>query len=219
MRILLAEDDALIGTPLQEALRAAGHAVDWVTDGGQADAALRTEPYDCAVLDLGLPTMDGLDVLRALRRRGHATPVLVLTARDATSDRVQGLDAGADDYLVKPFSVDELQARLRALVRRSTGAARPVLQHGEVTLDPATREVRTAGRPVALSAREYAVLEALLQRPSAVWSRAQLEERLYGWGEEPESNAVEVYVHGLRRKLGTEFVRTVRGLGYTLQRT
>jgi two-component system response regulator QseB len=218
MRILLAEDDALIGTPLQEALRAAGHAVDWVRDGGQADAALRTEPYDCAVLDLGLPTMDGLDVLRALRRRGHATPVLVLTARDATSDRVQGLDAGADDYLVKPFSVDELQARLRALVRRSTGVARPVLQHGDVTLDPATREVRSAGRPVALSAREYAVLEALLQRPSAVWSRAQLEERLYGWGEEPESNAVEVYVHGLRRKLGAEFVRTVRGLGYTLQR-
>lgn len=219
MRILLAEDDSLIGAPVQDALRAGGHAVDWVRDGGQADAALQSEPYDCVVLDLGLPTMDGLRVLRALRRRGASTPVLVLTARDSTADRVQGLDAGADDYLVKPFELDELAARLRALARRSAGATRPLLEHGEVSLDPATREVLRAGKPVALSAREYAVLEALLQRPSAVWSRSQLEERLYGWGEEPESNAVEVYVHGLRRKLGTEFVRTVRGLGYTLQRT
>jgi DNA-binding response OmpR family regulator len=218
MRILLAEDDPLIGAPLQDGLRAAGHAVDWVRDGGQADAALQSEPYECVVLDLGLPTMDGLQLLRALRRRGSSVPVLVLTARDATADRVQGLDAGADDYLVKPFSLDELAARLRALVRRSAGAARPQLEHRGVTLDPATREVRRDGQPVALSAREYAVLEALLQRPSAVWSRPQLEERLYGWGEEPESNAVEVYVHGLRRKLGTDFVRTVRGLGYTLQR-
>jgi DNA-binding response OmpR family regulator len=218
MRILLAEDDPLIGAPLHDALRAAGHAVDWVRDGGLADAALRTEPYECAVLDLGLPTLDGLEVLRALRRRGSTTPVLVLTARDATADRVRGLDAGADDYLVKPFSVDELSARLRALARRGAGGARPLLEHRGVALDPATREVRRDGAAVALSAREYAVLEALLQRPGAVWSRAQLEERLYGWGEEPESNAVEVYVHGLRRKLGADFVRTVRGLGYTLQR-
>jgi DNA-binding response OmpR family regulator len=218
MRILLAEDDPLIGAPVQDALRAAGHAVDWVRDGRLADAALQAEPYECVVLDLGLPTRDGLAVLRSLRRRGATTPVLVLTARDATEDRVQGLDAGADDYLVKPFALDELAARLRALARRGAGGGRPVLEHAGVTLDPASREVRRDGEPVALSAREYAVLEALLQRPGAVWSRAQLEERLYGWGEEPESNAVEVYVHGLRRKLGADFVRTVRGLGYTLRR-
>jgi DNA-binding response OmpR family regulator len=218
MRILLAEDDPLIGAPVQDALRSAGHAVDWVRDGGLADAALQAEPYDGVVLDLGLPVRDGLAVLRALRRRGATTPVLVLTARDATADRVAGLDAGADDYLVKPFSIDELAARLRALARRSGGGARPVLEHAGVTLDPASREVRRDDAPVALSAREFAVLEALMQRPSAVWSRAQLEERLYGWGEEPESNAVEVYVHGLRRKLGADFVRTVRGLGYTLRR-
>ncbi len=218
MRILLVEDDPLIGAPVHEALRAGGHAVDWVQEGRLADRALASEPYELVILDLGLPDGDGVDLLRTMRARGASAPVLVLTARDATADRVRGLDAGADDYLVKPFSLDELGARIRALARRSAGSSRPHLSHGTVTLDPATREVWRDGQPVSLSAREYAVLEALLQRPAAVLSRAQLEERLYGWGEEPESNAVEVYVHGLRRKLGQDFVRTVRGLGYTLQR-
>ena len=216
MRFLLVEDDPMIGDTLRAALRMDGHAVDWVRDAAAAQSTLASERFDLVLLDLGLPQGSGLDVLRAARARGDATPVIVLTARDGLGDRVAGLDAGADDYLVKPFDLDELGARIRALQRRQAGRAMPLLAHGGVTLDPATRQVHRHGQPVLLSAREYAVLELLLQRPGAVLSRAQIEDRLYGWGEEIESNAVSVYVHQLRKKLGPEFIRSMRGVGYFL---
>ncbi len=216
MRVLLVEDDRMIGDSLRESLRAEGYAVDWVRDAEAAVAATGTERFDLLLLDLGLPRAGGLEVLRTLRARGDATPVIVLTARDGPGDRVAGLDAGADDYLVKPFDLDELLARIRALLRRHAGRAAPLLRHGGVTLDPATHQVTLQGRPVLLSAREYAVLELLLQRPGAVLSRAQIEDRLYGWGEEIESNAVSVYVHQLRKKLGADFIRSMRGVGYFL---
>jgi two-component system OmpR family response regulator/two-component system response regulator QseB len=223
MRLLLVEDDRMIGESLQRALRLEGYAVDWVRDAAAADSTLASERFDLVLLDLGLPPgpgavaagpADGLSVLRAARARHDPTPVIVLTARDARGDRVAGLDAGADDYLVKPFELDELNARIRAVLRRHMGRAEPLLSAGGVTLDPATRRVAKDGLPVPLSAREFAVLEALLAKPGAVLSRAQLEDRLYGWGEEIESNAVSVYVHQLRRKLGADFIRTVRGVGY-----
>ena len=224
MRLLIVEDDRMIGDSLQRALRLEGHAVDWVRDAGAADGTLASERFDLVLLDLGLPPgnapgassrpADGLAVLLAMRARHDATPVIVLTARDARGDRVAGLDAGADDYIVKPFEFDELNARIRAVLRRHAGRAEPVLAHGGVTLDPATHRVTRRGVPVALSAREFAVLEALLVRPGAVLSRTQLEDRLYGWGEEIESNAVSVYIHQLRRKLGPDFIRNVRGVGY-----
>jgi DNA-binding response OmpR family regulator len=210
----LVEDDAMIAQGLQTALRAAGFAVDWMRDGESAAAALRTPAFDLVLLDLGLARRDGLDVLRELRRRGDATPVIVLTARDDIRDRVAGLDAGADDYIVKPFDLDEVTARMRSVLRRAAGRGDPAIQHGELRLDPVTRTVERAGAPVNLSAHEYAVLEALLQRPGAVLSRSQLEERLYGWDEPIGSNAVEVYIHGLRRKLGSDAIRTLRGVGY-----
>ncbi len=216
MRFLLVEDDRMIGDTLRTALRMEGHAVDWVRDAAAAEGTLASERFDLVLLDLGLPQGNGLDVLRALRARGDATPVIVLTARDGPGDRVAGLDAGADDYLVKPFDLDELGARIRAVLRRQAGRAMPLLAHGGVTLDPATRQVMRNGQPVLLSAREYAVLELLMQRPGAVLSRAQIEDRLYGWGEEIESNAVSVYVHQLRKKLGAEFIRSMRGVGYFL---
>jgi two-component system OmpR family response regulator/two-component system response regulator QseB len=187
-----------------------------VRDAAAAQATLASERFDLVLLDLGLPQGNGLDVLRGLRSRGDATPVIVLTARDGPGDRVAGLDAGADDYLVKPFDLDELGARIRAVLRRQAGRAQPLQTHGGVTLDPATRQVTRDGRPVLLSAREYAVLELLMQRPGAVLSRAQIEDRLYGWGEEIESNAVSVYVHQLRKKLGADFIRSMRGVGYFL---
>jgi len=214
MRLLLVEDDLMIGESLQRALRLEGYAVDWVRAAPAADGTLASERFDLALLDLGLPGGDGLDVLRALRARHDATPVIVLTARDGRGDRVAGLDAGADDYLVKPFELDELNARIRAVLRRHAGRAEPLLAHGDVTLDPAARRVTRGGAAVPLSAREFAVLEALMLRPGAVLSRAQLEDRLYGWGEEIESNAVSVYVHQLRRKLGADFIGNVRGVGY-----
>jgi two-component system OmpR family response regulator/two-component system response regulator QseB len=214
MRLLLVEDDRMIGESLRNALRQSGWAVDWVRDGRAAESTLASERFDLVLLDLGLPQRDGMDVLRGLRARGDATPVIVLTARDALAARVQGLDAGADDYVVKPFELDELLARMRAVVRRQSGRAEPGMEVGTVRLDPATRQVTQNGAPVALSAREYAVLEALMMRPGAILSRAQLEDRLYGWGEELESNAISVYVHQLRRKLGEDFIRTVRGVGY-----
>ncbi len=222
MRILLVEDDRMIGDSLRSTLRQEGHAVDWVRDTGAAQATLATERYDLVLLDLGLPAAadaapsgeGGLTVLRWLRGRADDTPVIVLTARDALGDRVNGLDAGADDYLVKPFELDELTARMRAVARRHSGRAQPVLAHRGVTLDPATRQVTQDGQPVLLSAREFAVLEALMTRPGALLSRAQLEDKLYGWGEEIESNAVSVYVHQLRRKLGAEFIQNMRGVGY-----
>ena len=221
MRLLLVEDDRMIGASLRDALRLEGHAVDWVRDAAAAQGTLASERFDLVLLDLGLPpgppgapTLDGLDVLRSLRGRADSTPVIVLTARDGVGDRVAGLDAGADDYLVKPFELDELNARMRAVLRRHSGRAQPLLAHGGVTLDPATRQVTKDGKPVLLSAREFAVLEALMARPGALLSRAQLEDRLYGWGEEIESNAVSVYIHQLRRKLGADFIRNVRGVGY-----
>ena len=214
MRLLLVEDDRMIGDSLRAALRLEGHAVDWVRDARAADSTLASERFDLVLLDLGLPQGDGLDVLRALRGRRDSTPVIVLTARDGVGDRVAGLDAGADDYLVKPFEFDELTARMRAVLRRHGGRAETVLSCGAVTLDPATRQVTRDGQPVLLSAREFAVLEALMQRPGALLSRAQLEDRLYGWGEEIESNAVSVYIHQLRRKLGADFIGNLRGVGY-----
>lgn len=224
MRVLLVEDDAMIGTSVREGLRPDGFAIDWVTDGAAAESALSVmqgnEAYDLVLLDLGLPRKGGLDVLRGLRARGQGVPVLIMTARDAVADRVAGLDAGADDYLVKPFDLDELAARMRALHRRRSGRAESLLRHrygdDTVTLDPARREVRKNDAAVVLSAREFAVLEALIERPGAVLSRAQLEEKVYGWDEEPGSNTIEVYVHGLRKKLGADLIRNVRGVGYTI---
>ncbi|MEO8144623.1 MAG: response regulator transcription factor [Betaproteobacteria bacterium] len=214
MRILIVEDDRDIGAALQRALRADDHAADWVLDGGAAEAALQQNVYDLALLDLGLPRKDGIEVLKTLRARHNRVPVLVLTARDTAADVVRGLDAGADDYLVKPFDLDVLLARVRALARRSSGRAEPEFAHLEVTLNTATHEVTHQGHPVVLAPKEFALLQALLARPGVVLSRAQLEEKLYGWGEEIESNAVEVYIHGLRRKLGQDFIRNVRGVGY-----
>ena len=214
MRLLLVEDDRMIGDTLRAALRLDGYAVDWVRDAAAAQSTLASERFDLVLLDLGLPQRSGIEVLKLLRARGDTTPVIVLTARDGLGDRVAGLDAGADDYLVKPFELDELNARIRAVFRRHSGRAQPVLSHGSVTLDPATRQVTKDGAPVLLSAREFAVLEALMQRPGALLSRAQLEDRLYGWGEEIESNAVSVYIHQLRRKLGADFIQNVRGVGY-----
>lgn len=216
MRILLVEDDALLGDGTRAGLRLAGYAVDWVRDGESARVALLGQKYDACVLDLGLPRRDGLGVLKDLRRRDVSTPVLILTARDTREDKVGGLDAGADDYLTKPFDLEELQARLRALLRRSTSAAGPVLSHGEVALDPAGRRVSLSGRNLTLSAREFALLHDLIAHKGRIRSKAELEESLYAWGEEKESNTVEVYIHHLRKKLGTDFIRTVRGMGYVV---
>lgn len=216
MRLLLVEDDTMIGEAVLQVLRAEHYAVDWVRDGAMADEALRSEQYDLVLLDLGLPKRDGLDVLRALRGRRDTVPVLVATARDAVGDRIAGLNAGADDYVVKPYDIDELLARVRALLRRSAGRGEPVFEHKGVSLNPATREARVNGQPVSLWAREWAVLEPLLARPGAVLSRAQLEEKLYSWKDEISSNAVEVYIHNVRKKLGSELIQTVRGLGYVV---
>ena len=218
MRVLLAEDDPMIGASIRQGLRQDGFTVDWVEDGRAAEQALLQSVHDALVLDLGLPKRDGLEILGGMRRRGDTRPVLVLTARDAVADRVAGLDAGADDYLVKPFDLDELAARLRALLRRGSGRAAPVLQAGDVEVNPATREVRVRGEPIAVSPREFAVLEALLARPGMVLSRAQLEDKLYGWSDPIESNAVEVHIHALRKKLGAELIRNVRGVGWMIPR-
>ena len=218
MRLLLVEDDTMIGEALLDLLRGEHYAVDWVRDGEMADTALRAHRYDLMLLDLGLPRRDGLEVLRSLRARRDNVPVLVATARDAVGDRVAGLDAGADDYVVKPYDMTELLARIRALIRRRAGHGEPVFAHKGVTLNPATHEATLNGQAVALSAREWAVLEALIARPGAVLSRAQLEEKLYSWKDDISSNAVEVYVHGLRKKLGAGLIQTVRGLGYMVPR-
>ena len=218
MRILLAEDDSLLGDGLRAGLRQRGFQIDWVRDGLAAERELRSGAYAAAVLDLGLPHKDGLDVLAAVRRAGASLPVLVLTARDAVSDRVHGLDLGADDYVVKPVDLDELAARLRALVRRAHGQPQERLTAQGVVLDPAARVVTNAGAPVALSAREFDLLLALMLNAGRVLSREQLEQHLYGWGQEVDSNAVEVHVHHLRRKLGAGLIQTVRGVGYMLLR-
>ena len=218
MRLLLVEDDTMIGEALLDLLRGEHYAVDWVRDGEMADTALRAHRYDLMLLDLGLPRRDGLDVLRSLRARRDNVPVLVATARDAVGDRVAGLDAGADDYVVKPYDMTELLARIRALIRRRAGHGEPVFAHKGVTLNPATHEATLNGQPVALSAREWAVIEPLIARPGVLLSRAQLEEKLYSWKDDISSNAVEVYVHGLRKKLGAGLIQTVRGLGYMVPR-
>ena len=206
----------MIGAAVQQGLREDGHAVDWVRDGREAETAAAGGNYDLVILDLGLPRRDGLSVLRTLRAKGADVPVLIVTARDAVTDRVAGLDAGADDYLVKPFDLDELAARVRAVMRRRAGRSQSILRTGELEIDTAAKRVRFRGRDVPLSAREYALLEALADRPGRVMSRAQLEERLYGWDEEIASNAVEVHIHALRRKLDAALIRNVRGLGYSL---
>jgi DNA-binding response OmpR family regulator len=216
LRILLVEDDALLGDGIRAGLKLADYAVDWVRDGEAGRHALLDHDYDACVLDLGLPRRDGLTLLKEVRSRGSQLPVLVLTARDTSADKVAGLDAGADDYLTKPFDLAELQARLRALMRRAGGAAAPVLEHAGVVLEPASKRVMQAGKPIPLSAREYALLHDLLSHKNHIRTRAQLEESLYAWGEEAESNTVEVYIHHLRKKLGADFIRTVRGLGYQL---
>jgi two-component system, OmpR family, response regulator QseB len=216
MRLLLVEDDPMIGEAIVAGLGTAGYAVDWVRDGQAAEAAIAANPYALVLLDLGLPRRDGLAVLADVRTRRVDVPVLVITARDTVLDRIAGLDAGADDYLVKPFDLDELAARVRALLRRAAGRAAPRIERGILTLDPATHEVFLAGRSVAVSAREFALLHALAERPGAVVSRAQLEEKLYGWNDAIGSNAVEVHIHNLRRKLGETMIVNVRGLGYRL---
>ena len=216
MRILLVEDDAILGDGILAGLKLADYAVDWVRDGEAARLALLDHPYDACVLDLGLPRRDGLSVLNELRGRGNRLPVLILTARDTSADKIAGLDAGADDYLTKPFDLPELLARLRAIVRRASGEASPRLEHAGVTLEPAGKRVTFNGQPITLSAREYALLHDLLRHKTQIRTRAQLEESLYAWGEETGSNTVEVYVHHLRKKFGAGFIRTLRGLGYQL---
>ena len=218
MRILLAEDDRLLGDGLRAGLRQQGFQVDWVRDGAAAERELRAGTYAAAVLDLGLPLKDGMDVLAAVRCAGATLPVLVLTARDAISDRIRGLDRGADDYVLKPVDLQELAARLRALVRRAHGQSREQLQVQALSLDAAGRVVHQAGRPVALSTREFDLLQALMLNAGRVLSREQLEQHLYSWGHEVDSNAVEVHVHHLRRKLGSGLIQTVRGVGYLLPR-
>lgn len=216
MRILLVEDDELIGDGIATGLRDDGHALDWVQDGDAALAALGTHEYAAVVLDLGLPRRNGLEVLRRMRAGGDRTPVIVLTARASVTERITGLDAGADDYLGKPFSIDELTARLRAVARRSSGRASPVLKSGSIELDPAAHAVAVSGQPVALSAREFTLMQLLMENAGRVLPRERLEQALYGWNEEVESNAVEVHIHHLRRKLGKESIVTVRGAGYTV---
>jgi two-component system response regulator QseB len=216
MRVLLIEDDPMIGSAVRTGLADAGFTVDWVTDGRAAELALKAGGHDVAVLDLGLPRQDGMSVLAAARAVGNRTPVLIATARDGVADRIAGLDAGADDYIVKPFDLDELVARIRAVWRRHAGASSPVLVSGEIALDLVRHVVTRSGQPVELSAREFEVLEALMRRPGAVLSRRQLEEAVYGWGEEVASNAIEVHLHHLRRKLGADAIRNVRGVGYRI---
>ncbi len=218
MRILLVEDDKLLGDGVRAGLGQSGFSVDWVRDGIAGELALRTGEYAGVVLDLGLPRLSGLDLLQRLRHGGNKVPVLILTARDRVEDRIKGLDSGADDYLIKPFDLDELAARLRALVRRSSGEAAPKLRVGEIELDPAARCVNFRGRPVELSVREFTLLQELMLNAGRVLSREQLAQKLYAWGEEIESNAIEVHVHHLRRKLAPELLRTVRGVGYLMPR-
>lgn len=217
MRLLLVEDDKALGEGLRLGLRQEGYTVDWLEDGASALHALLSEDFDLLVLDLGLPRMSGLQVLRELRRSGSALPVLILTARDATEDRIAGLDAGADDYLVKPFDLDELKARLRALLRRSAGRAELRIEHAGVSLDPSSQQVSYQGKPVPMTPKEYLLLHELLSQPGKVLTRERLVQLLYGWDEEAESNTLEVHIHHLRKKLFSSLIRTVRGVGYLVE--
>ncbi len=218
MRILIVEDDPMIGAGIRTGLRQDGYTADWVRDSKSAELAVVTNEYDAILLDLGLPGRSGLDLLAEWRRKRNMVPILIITARDSVEDRIAGLDTGADDYLVKPFALNELAARLRALLRRRSGRATPVIEHGPLHLNPATHEVRLNGNPIKLSGREFALLHALLQAPGVPLSRSQLEDRLYGWEEEIGSNAVEVHIHALRRKIGSELIRNIRGVGYMVPR-
>ncbi len=217
MRILVVEDDDMIGESIVDFLQSEDYAVDWVQDGASALLATKTTPFSLVILDLGLPGKDGLQVLREMRNRHDATPVLITTARDTIDDRVKGLDSGADDYLIKPYDLDELSARVRALLRRSAGRADPVIERGALRILPATREVTYNNTPVILSSREYALLAALAERQGVVWSRSQLEEKLYNWDNTVGSNAIEVHIHHLRKKLSDTAIKTVRGVGYLLE--
>ena len=214
MRLLLVEDDNALGAGVRSGLRQEGYTIDWLTDGASALHALQNEDFDLAILDLGLPRMDGIQVLQQLRARGSTLPVLVLTARDATEDRILGLDAGADDYLVKPFDLNELKARLRALLRRSAGRPQTLIEHAGVVLDPVNQQVSYLGNPVSLTPKEYQLLHELLSQAGKVLTRERLLQTLYGWDEEAESNTLEVHIHHLRKKLFSELIRTVRGIGY-----
>ncbi len=218
MRLLLIEDDEMIAETVLDAMRHDGHAIDWAKDGREAELSLGNGVYDLVLLDLGLPKQNGIDVLSRYRKEGGGAPVIILTARDAVNDRIQGLDAGADDYMTKPFDLGELKARARALLRRRTGQKQPIYRHGVLTLDPAAHEVTKEGVAVLLVPREFALLQALIDQPDRVFTRTELEEKLYGWGEEVGSNTIEVHVHSLRRKLGAEQIVTVRGVGYRLKR-
>jgi two-component system response regulator QseB len=218
MRLLLVEDDEDLGEGIRVSLKPEGYTVDWVRDGASGLRALTQESFDVAILDLGLPRMDGLEVLRNVRRAANAVPVLVLTARDATTDRIAGLDAGADDYLVKPVEVDERKARLRSLLRRSLSRPQPAIEYHDVRLDPVSHEVSYRGKPVALQRREFLVLHQLLSQPGRVFTREKLEQALYGWDEVAESNAIDVHIHHLRKKLFAELIKTVRGVGYRIDK-
>jgi two-component system OmpR family response regulator len=218
MRILLVEDDGMIGEAVRDALEDASCAVDWVRDGQQALTAIKTHAYEAVLLDLGLPKVDGFNVLNSIRAGDSGVPVIVITARDAVADRIYGLDSGADDYVLKPFEMTELMARLRAIVRRRAGASAPVMSNGVISLDPATHEARSTGAPVRLSGREFALFQALMMRPGAILSRSELEDRIYGWNEEVESNAVEFLIHSLRRKLGSDTIKNVRGVGWMVSK-
>lgn len=218
MRLLLVEDDPLLGDGIRVGLSQEGYTVDWITDGHTAISALNSEPYDLALLDLGLPRCSGLDVLKDLRERGNDMPVLILTARDTVEDRVKGLDLGADDYLTKPFDLDELNARIRALLRRSKGRASPLIIHHGIELDPASHKVTYHGQPVDLSRTEFSILELLLSEAGRVQSRSRLEQALYGWDKDIDSNAIEVHVHHLRKKFGNALIRTIRGVGYIIDK-
>ncbi len=218
MRVLVVEDDAMIGEAVCHALKDASYAVDWVRDGSAALTAVSTQSYGIVLLDLGLPKKDGVEVLRHMRGRDNPVPVLVITARDGLEDRIKGLDAGADDYVLKPFEMSELLARMRAVVRRKSGTTGPVLTNGRLTLDPVSHEVSQSGASVRLSAREFSLLQALLIRPGAILSRSDLEDRLYGWGDEVESNAVEFLIHDLRKKLGSAAIKNVRGVGWMVSK-
>lgn len=218
MRLLLVEDDKQLGKGIHAGLKQAGYAVDWVMDGDAADAAVSHESYDLMVLDLGLPRRSGLDVLDSVRTSGKDLPVLILTARDAIADRVTGLDRGADDYMIKPFDLDELNARIRALLRRKGGRSAPVIRHGDIELDPAAHSVTKDGKSIEVPPREFAILQSLLENAGRVMSRTRLEESLYSWKDEIDSNAVEVHIHHLRKKLGAELIRTIRGVGYIVDK-